>query len=60
MIGRAIALKATKFVDLVEQNQDYGLSNPVLRLQFNLEDGTNIRIRVGAEAKEGFLFSSGG
>ena len=57
MIGRAIALKATRFVDLVEQNQDYGLSNPVLQLQFNLEDGTNIHIRVGSEAKEkGFAY----
>lgn len=57
MIGRAIALKAASFIDLVEQNQDYGLSNPVLRLKFNLEDGKSIFVRVGSKAEEnGFSY----
>lgn len=52
MIGRAIALKANRFIDLIEQNQDYGLSNPVLQLQFELESGKKIMLRVGDKAEE--------
>ena len=52
MIGRAIALKASRFIDPVEQNQDYGLSNPVLRIAFTLETGTSIEFRVGNKTEE--------
>jgi hypothetical protein len=51
LIGRCIALKASSFIDPEDVTTlDYGLAEPLLHLQFTLDTGEAIELKIGQEA----------
>ncbi len=57
LIGRCIALKAKQYVDPDEQKKDYGLQNPLLKIEFVLSTGVTKTLMIGDKSElDGFSY----